>query len=94
MYQKYRDRGFEIVPITLMRTSQEWIEDYARKHDLNYHFLMEKDDSVARNLFKVKLQGYVCFVDREGKIRYFIDKWLGDNAIATYETLTKQLLGE
>ena len=93
IHEKYRNEGFEIVPITLSRTSREWIDNYRKKHDLDFHFLMEEEgDKVAREKFKVRLQGYVCLVDREGKIRHFFDSWLGDEAVPTYESLVKKML--
>lgn len=95
MHAEYKDKGFEIVPITLSRSSKEWLEDWEKKHDTHYHYLMEEEgDKVSREKFRIKKQGYVCLLDREGKIRYILDKWILDGSTEIYETLVKKMISE
>lgn len=95
MHEDYREEGFDIVAITLSRTSKDWIVNWKAEHDVDYTFLMcEEGDTVARDLFKVSLQGYVCIVDEDGMIRHVIDSWIGDDSVQTYERLVASLIND
>jgi thiol-disulfide isomerase/thioredoxin len=69
LYRRYRDKGFEIVGISLDRGKKEWIEaiksdNLAWPHmsDLNYW------QSAAAKLYSVSSIPYTVLLNREGKI--------------------------
>lgn len=71
LYERYRDRGFEIVAVEATgdaERSKTFIED----HELTYTFVEDGEDtSVVTDVFGVRAFPTSYLIDRDGRIMFF-----------------------
>ena len=69
LYQRYKDRGFEIIGISLDRGKPEWIEAI-KKDNLTWHHMSDLNywQSAAAKLYSVSSIPHTVLLDKDGKI--------------------------
>ena len=72
LYEKYKDRGFEIVAVEGKRDTERATK-FIEKNGLTYTMLenAEEDAEVARTIFKVLYYPSSFLIDRDGKVMFF-----------------------
>ena len=72
LYEKYKDRGFQIVVIDGLNMTEEALK-FIEENKLTYTFLEngEGDEEIVSNVFGIRAYPSSFLIDQEGKIRYF-----------------------
>lgn len=72
LYEKYRDRGFEVVAVEAKRDTERATK-FIEENGLTYTLLEtgEDDDDVVSRVFNVRAFPTSFLIDRDGKVMYF-----------------------
>ena len=72
LFEKYRDRGFEIVAVEGKRDTER-ARKFIAENGLSYTLLEngEGEAEVASSLYKVRAYPSSFLIDREGRVMYF-----------------------
>jgi thiol-disulfide isomerase/thioredoxin len=89
LYEKYKDRGFEILAISVDSKSELYkVGPFANTHKLNFPVLF--DDGVS-GLYQVRAYPTTIFIDRSGNVRYSASGFDADRA-RVIEAVINELL--
>ena len=66
-YQKYKDKGFEVVAVEMGHSAEE-VKQFIAGMDLTFTIVLNPDTSLAR-LYRVRGEPTSFFIDRQGVIR-------------------------
>lgn len=71
LYEKYKDRGLEVVAVEGFRM-EEKAKKFIEENKLNYHFVQdnEGEDAVVRSVYKVNGYPTTFIIDRNGRVIY------------------------
>lgn len=68
MYQKYKDKGFSVVAISIDRQGAAIVRPYVQKHRLTFPHLLDPDSRIARGSFGLQGTPGNYLIDRKGNI--------------------------
>lgn len=89
LYAKYKERGFEILYVSVDEQSDLYkIAPFAKEHKLGFPVLLDQE---TKALYNVKVFPTTIFVDREGNIRHR-DTGFGEESPRMLETIAELLL--
>jgi len=89
LYAKYKERGFEILYVSVDEQADIYkIAPFVKEHKLGFPVLL---DEGAKALYNVKVFPTTIFIDREGNIRHR-DTGFGDESPRMLETVAELLL--
>jgi peroxiredoxin len=89
LYAKYKERGFEILYISVDEQSDLYkIAPFAKEHKLGFPVLLDQE---TKALYNVKVFPTTIFIDREGNIRHR-DTGFGEESPRMLETVAELLL--
>jgi peroxiredoxin len=89
LYAKYKERGFEILYVSVDDQADLYkVAPFAKEHKLQFPVLL---DTGAKELYNVKVFPTTIFVDREGNVRHR-DTGFGDESPRMLETVAELLL--
>ncbi|MBI3723015.1 TlpA family protein disulfide reductase, partial [bacterium] len=94
LYEKYREKGLEIVGIACERTDDDEtskvVEKFAAEHGIKYPLALNEHGKAEKSV-KPSFAGYptTLFIDRDGKLRL---KEIGYHPLEALEAYTKALL--
>lgn len=91
LYQKYHNKGFEIIAINLDEKKQHAL-DFLKKHPVSYQVLHDQNDNVAAT-YKVSAMPSAYFIDKKGKVR-LIHKGFKNYDVPKIEQAIELLLRE
>ncbi|WP_420265654.1 peroxiredoxin family protein [Candidatus Magnetominusculus dajiuhuensis] len=88
LYLKYKQKGFEVVAISLDSSTTK-VKKYIAKNPLSFIVLLDTDKRVAKKLYKVSAQPTTYLISSDGKI---IRKFFG-SVDWTDEVVQKEIEG-
>ena len=68
LYQKYKDKGFTVVAISIDRQGAAIVRPYVRQHKLTFPHLLDPDSRVARGQFSLQGTPGNYLIAREGNV--------------------------
>ena len=90
VYEKYRDRGFEILAITTdEKADRPKVAPFVEEHGLTFPVLY--DDGIA-GAYGVNGMPATVYIDAQGRTRYQTTGFHGDDTVREQEVVIKELL--
>ncbi len=90
LYQKYKDRGVEVVGVALDQSGPEAIQDFVKEFQVSYPILVG-DSGVAQAYGGVRAIPTTFLIGREGRI---LQKYLGFHEEEFFESAIRSALGD
>lgn len=90
LYDKYKDRGFEILAISLDEGGAETVKNFVQNLNIDYPVLLG-DRDITRKFGQINAIPTSFIIDKEGNIR---DKHIGFRTADDMEQVIKDLLAE
>ena len=89
LYNKFKDRGFEMLTISVDKDAS-LIEPYMKKFNLTFPVLLDPDSDLAKGKYKTTGVPETFIIDREGIIVHKAigpQDWDNDEALAAFEQI-------
>ena len=77
LHDKYRDRGFTVVGISIDEDGPAKVKKYVRAKKITYPIAMDSEKDPAWEAFKVKAVPAAFLIDRQGQL---VAQWTGSSA--------------
>jgi peroxiredoxin/tetratricopeptide (TPR) repeat protein len=91
LYGKYKDRGLEILYISVDSTADQFkVQAFAREQKINYPVLF---DGGVKELYGVQAFPTTIFIDRQGKVRHREAGFDPEEAPRLFDAVVNELLG-
>lgn len=88
LYNSYRDRGLEIVGISIDQGGAAQVEKFVEEHGMNYSVVIA-DDRVARDFGGIRGIPTTFVLDRNGRI---VEKFVGYREKEVFEAVIQKIL--
>jgi peroxiredoxin len=90
-YDRYRDRGFELIAVAMKHDPPNYVINYAEKNALPFKVALDPLGELARAFGEVKLTPTTFLIDKRGNI---VSRILGEPDFAQLQRLIESKLAE
>lgn len=89
LYKKYKDKGFEIIGISVDEDGKKAVIPFAKEYKINYPLVVEDMDNVEKVFGPIRGIPTTFLIDRDGVIK---NKYIGVRPESEFEKDIKKLL--
>ena len=90
-HQKYKDKGFETLPVTLSYDPPAYVASFAESRQLLFKVAIDNTGEIARQYGKVQLTPTTFVLNRKGEI---VKRYVGEPDFQQLHLLLEKLLAE